>query len=273
MLWRQLAVLLVLTLSLLLSILALIAGYKRGVLSEVAIATYAYRYNETVLTEHNSSIPYFIYPLGYESGAREYPIQSFFFTVHYLSLCAGWIAGESGDVRYIQPECVSRPIGWDFGTNDPFIVNFAAENGSYPVVSEGVEFGEVHTKGPAATLILGLVFSILAMVVYFYELSGAGTWLELNIAKLSTVLMALAGAALLVSSALVTHTIRGINRPKDPLDLNHTQWSTRYDGWTDRFLGFVWTSVVMMYVSLIGKAWNDVWQKEQRRRMLRNSHV
>jgi hypothetical protein len=126
------------------------------------------------------------------------------------------------------------------------------------------------------------------MLVYFYELSGAGTWLELNIAKLSTVLMAvraslyltltfgtdkmqLAGAALLVSSALVTHTIRGINRPKDPLDLNHTQWSRRYDGWTDRFLGFVWTSVVMMYVSLIGKAWNDVWQKEHRRRMLRNS--
>lgn len=81
-------------------------------------------------------------------------------------------------------------MGWTFRPDDPFIGDFGVEAGKFPVVTDGVKFDNLQTKGPAATLVLGLIFTILAMLAIPLELIGCGVWMDLNIAKVSTVLMA-----------------------------------------------------------------------------------
>jgi len=77
-------------------------------------------------------------------------------------------------------------------------------------------------------------------------------------------LIQLAASSLMVSSALITHTI--ISRKKYV-----GSYTGEFPNWTNKFLGLSWTAVVLMYVALVWKAWNDIWRKENRARRLRSS--
>jgi len=88
-----------------------------------------------------------------------------------LSLCAGWAATAAADNDFNSLDCITKPLGWTFRTDDPFIVNYGSANGSYPVVTSGVKVEELSTQAPAVTLVLGLIFSSLAVVAFVYDLT------------------------------------------------------------------------------------------------------
>jgi len=117
-------------------------------------------------------------------------ILAFFFKVHYLSLCAGWKGVAGARHTYNHVECVSKPLGWTFSSDDPFITNYGVKASKLPVVTNDLESERLQTKGPAASLLLGLVLTILAVLTFALELLGLGTWMDMNIARVSTVLMA-----------------------------------------------------------------------------------
>ncbi|PMD60847.1 uncharacterized protein K444DRAFT_642763 [Hyaloscypha bicolor E] len=121
--------------SLLFSILTLVAGCRKGTLNDYAIAAYSYDLTDGVvyppLNSTNSSIPYDVGPyaglIGDDTHWR-------FFTVHFLSICGGYVGGTE-DPEYGFLKWERRAAGWRFRTDDPFIVNFLSFDGRFPVNS------------------------------------------------------------------------------------------------------------------------------------------
>lgn len=119
----------------------------------------------------------------------QYPdIHSFFFTVHYLSICSGFMGG-SATAAYTLLECQNRKLGWTFHTHDPYIVNFGAANGSRPVSMDDVKAVKIETATPAATMVVGLTCSILAVIMYFIDLYGLGRHWQVDIPTGTAALM------------------------------------------------------------------------------------
>ena len=88
-----------------------------------------------------------------------------------------------------------RPLGWTFRTDDPFIIAFRAENGSFPVVTEDVKLRELHTMAPAVTLILSVLFSGITLVLFGIE-PFIKTTRHLSQAKVMLMLVAVSGDVL-----------------------------------------------------------------------------
>lgn len=113
----------------------------------------------------------------------------YFFAAHYLALCAGQIVNHGHNTGTSYSECIPKPLGWKLQQSDPFIMNYGIRNGLSPISPSRVEKPQVHTGGPAATLILGLVFCVLAALSFAVEVLWFRRRME-KVSKLSTVLMA-----------------------------------------------------------------------------------
>jgi hypothetical protein len=85
-------------------------------------------------------------------------IHWWFFTVHYLSICGGYVGGTK-DPDYGFLKCERRAAGWRFRTDDPFIVNFLSFDGRFPVNST-VPLETVTTAPAFGSLVVGIVFSV-----------------------------------------------------------------------------------------------------------------
>jgi len=97
-------------------------------------------------------------------------IHWWFFTVHYLSLCGGFVGGTEDPVNFYL-ECERKVAGWRFRTDDPFIVNFLSIDDRFPVNST-VPL-ETFTTAPAfGTLAIGIAFSVLCTGVLVAEAFG-----------------------------------------------------------------------------------------------------
>lgn len=187
-------------LSLLFSLLTLIAGCKKGVLNHVSIATvrppisslpqnaslisfqYSYDGNLSYINEaENSSYINSTDPLIQALRSPTYPdeFHEWYFEVHYLSLCAGFMGGTE-DAYYYQLNCSYRPGSFIFRTDDPFIVDYQAIGGEYPVEAGG-PFESFDLRPPFACLVLGIVFSILSLGVVLCDICGWGRWSDLSL--------------------------------------------------------------------------------------------
>lgn len=161
--------------SLLLSALTIIAGCRQGVLDTVVIASVCIdsfpsylRYEVYCLKspqfEYQSSGAQITYipPRQWES------VISWFFSVHYLSLCGGYAFSDGEAVEPRQLACQAKEAGWIFKGNDPFIVNFQAVHGDgqdvLPVILPTVLPTELHTRTPFALLVSGIAFTVIATV-------------------------------------------------------------------------------------------------------------
>jgi hypothetical protein len=92
--------------------------------------------------------------------ALQNDLHWFFFTVNYLSICAGYAGGTEDEEDYIV-DCQRKTPGFTFRTDDPYIVNFWNYNGTYPVQSD-VPLSTFSTTPPFASLMIGMVLSILS---------------------------------------------------------------------------------------------------------------
>lgn len=163
------------SISLLLSALTIIAGWRQGVLDTVAIASVR-------IVSFPSYIAHEVYCLKspqfeyQRSGAqitytppREWEsVISWFFSVHYLSLCGGYAFSDGKAVETRHLACEAKEAGWIFKGNDPFIVNFQAVHGDgqddLPVILPTVLPTELHTRTPFALLVSGIAFTVIATV-------------------------------------------------------------------------------------------------------------
>jgi hypothetical protein len=101
-------------------------------------------------------------------------IHWWFFTVHYLSICGGYVGGtEDPDYGFLK--CERRAAGWRFRTDDPLIVNFLSFDGRFPVNSTFPL--ETVTTAPAfGSLVVGIVFSVFRVGISAEE--GFEGWLK-----------------------------------------------------------------------------------------------
>lgn len=175
---------------LLFSILTLVAGCRRGTMDNYAIAgvyyflpssrlksaktsQYSYDLADGVvyppLNATNSTIEYGVGPYASLIGND---IHWWFFTVHYLSLCGGYVGGtESPDYVFLQ--CERKAAGWRFRTDDPFIVHFLSFD-EKPPVNSTVSLETFTTAPPIGTLATGIAFSVLS--VGFLTAEAIGGW-------------------------------------------------------------------------------------------------
>ncbi|KAG9246709.1 hypothetical protein BJ878DRAFT_478061 [Calycina marina] len=254
MLFRDCGVFVCLLLSAILSILTLSAGHKRGMLDTFAIVTYTYPLNTTVFSQGlpvtNPSADLGINPF---LAAYNYDIASFVFSVHFLSLCAGYtsLSHESkSKPTHTFLECTPKPFGWTFWTDDHWIGDFGMANGLRPVSVEAKEKENAEYIDTSASAVL-LAIGLVAM------LFGAGMMvLELNVrvglrrerrwcVEMSTLAIAVGAAALLVA-------LLGMRR--------------EIVCGSEKFYALFGGAVAGAYAGLLGKAWNDAWREKERRR-------
>lgn len=88
--------------------------------------------------------------------------------MHYLALCAGAEGGTATEF-FRHFECVRKPVGWVFRTDDPFITNFGTFNGS-SAVNSNRELIQIETIKPGVMLVIGLVLSILALLASLLDI-------------------------------------------------------------------------------------------------------
>jgi hypothetical protein len=102
--------------------------------------------------------------------SQYYGIWQWFFSVHYLSLCAGYLTVEE-NLGISHLACEEKTAGWTFTTDDPFIVNWAVVNGTqFPVAQWGGPPVQIHTLAPIVTLVIGISFLAFAITVCIYEM-------------------------------------------------------------------------------------------------------
>ena len=122
---------------------------------------YSYSINSTLLfppTPPNSSIFYPITsPVATQQELQD-DIHWWVFSVHYLSICAGYVGGSATRLDVFL-ECKSKPAGFTFRTDDSFILNFQRNGSQLPVLPIPLEV--LHTAPPFATLVLGIVYWLL----------------------------------------------------------------------------------------------------------------
>ena len=88
--------------------------------------------------------------------------------------------GGTEDAYYYQLNCSYRPGSFIFRTDDPFIVDYQAIGGEYPVEAGG-PFESFDLRPPFACLVLGIVFSILSLGVVLCDICGWGRWSDLSL--------------------------------------------------------------------------------------------
>ncbi|KAE9380073.1 hypothetical protein N431DRAFT_432380 [Stipitochalara longipes BDJ] len=244
---------------LLFSILTLIAGCREGTLDSYAIAAYTYEVNTNVVYQPANSTatdPYGNSPFAALLGDD---IHWWFFTVHYLSLCGGYVGGTE-DPDYIFLQCEHKAAGWKFRTDDPFIINFMSVEGVLPVNST-VPLETLSTAPAFGTLLVGIVFSVFSVGALATE--AVGNWSKSGRLAQGSVLL-LVGAAMLLtsSSVLVTSIIIQVERVNND-----------YGSWVQQFEAVTWSAVAFTYVTFFWKLSDLVYQKEKRRRLLNTGQL
>jgi len=178
-------------------------------------------------------------------------IHWWFFTVHYLSICGGYVGGtEDPDYGFLK--CERRAAGWRFRTDDPFIVNFLSFDGRFPVNST-VPLETVTTAPAFGSLVVGIVFSVSSIGIRgvwglaesWEGGSGESVWQYVphdarkeNCADWFLV----AATFLTISSALVTSAI-----------MQSERMDTEYASWIQHFEAVTWTAIALIYVAFIWK--------------------
>ncbi|KAH8805244.1 hypothetical protein F5884DRAFT_443113 [Xylogone sp. PMI_703] len=245
-------------LGLLFSILVLIPGCHKGVLDRVAIATYRYPGNYSLIYPPTNTS---IYP---SSNFSELPnpvaqkiqgygndLHEWFFSVHYLAICAGYMGG-SENPDYVNLDCWSRHGGFSFSTDDESILSYQSIGDLFPVTPLSGDPDTFNLQPPFAMLVLGIAFTVLSLPVLVYEAFITNTPKRLG--SLSVALLGIAANSLLISSAIVTVIIK------------HSDYTrSQYDGWTRNFVGLTWTSVAFMYLAFVIRLSHVTNQKEKMR--------
>jgi hypothetical protein len=101
----------------------------------------------------NATTPWTPDDLGPWPEEVEYDIHWWFFSIHYLSLCGGFVGGTE-DPEYYTVQCERKAAGWRFRSDDPYIVNFLSVDGQLPVNST-VPF-QTFTTAPAVGSLLSV---------------------------------------------------------------------------------------------------------------------
>jgi len=136
-----------------------------------------------------------------------------------------------------------------FRTDDPWIMNFGRYNDTNPVL--GIPLQTINTALPFATLIIGLVLTIIATGMITAE--WVGKWKKYE--KLAYA----ASTFLILSSALLHSIIK--------------QHNDDYVAWTQKLDAFSWTSAGFMLVAASWKLGDIFWLKEKRRRLLMTGQI
>ncbi|KAH8816998.1 hypothetical protein F5884DRAFT_778169 [Xylogone sp. PMI_703] len=237
-------------LGLLLSILVLIPGCNKGVLDHISIATYRYEGNYSIIyPPGNGHAPR--NPVAVAIGSYPDEFHEWFFSVHYLSICAGFMGGTENPYYY-GLNCSRRHGGFTFRTDDDFILSYQSIGDLFPVepYSNGVE--SFNLQAPFAMFVLGIAFIILSFALLVYQIFTArqSKWLS----TLSAVFIGIAANSLLISSSIVT-----------AITIRSSYDRSQYSGWTTNFIGLSWASVAFMYLAFIVKLSYIIMQKEKTR--------
>lgn len=104
--------------------------------------------------------------------------------------------GGEATPLYKHLECQSKRLGWTFRTDDPFIVNFGAQNGTRPLASDDIELVKVETVTPVATLLVGLICSVLAFLILVADMCDAGNRWDFDIPTGSAALLGVSCSSL-----------------------------------------------------------------------------
>jgi hypothetical protein len=134
-----------------------------------AIFKYTYQGNATI-----------IYPTGNDTenpvavAIAKYPdeFHYWFFEVHYLSICAGFLGGTE-DAYYYHLNCSARTGGFTFRSDDEFILDYQSIGDLFPVLPAVAS--NSFNLGPSFTmLVIGIVLAAASVTVFVFELSGLG---------------------------------------------------------------------------------------------------
>ncbi|KAH7403659.1 hypothetical protein BKA64DRAFT_641628 [Cadophora sp. MPI-SDFR-AT-0126] len=239
------------SMSLLFAILLLTSGYRHGVLNKLAIAQYTYNLNSTAAfptSNSNSSLnPASTSPILTPQEVTD-GIHWWVFTVHYLSICAGYVGGSPTPVNVFL-ECEKKPAGYTFRTDDPFIVNFQRE-GSLVLV-EPIPLDVIDTKAPFLMLVLGMGFLVLGLGLLGLQWCGmVNTLLPLLFISPALIFM-------LTSSVLITSIT------------SQRKMRNGYSNWVGSFLGLTWASVGFLCAAFMGKVVDLLRQRQDKRRLRR----
>ena len=178
-------------------------------------------------------------------------------------------------------ECSPRRGGFTFKSDDPWIMDFMSENGTYFPVEGGPPPETINTMGPFVTLVLGLVFSVISTVMLACEILGWGlSWMTIPWPGVTSMMVfpplefpfamdmanwsQLAATFLMASAALITVAIRQ-SSTKDQDDA--------YLSWTSSFVGMTWSAVAFMYFCFVLKLSDTIIQKEKRTRLLQTGQI
>lgn len=261
--WRDFYIVSSCVLGFLFSILVLIPGCQRSALPSVAIATYRYEGNYTVIYPPEDQDPNAVdlILLGYGDDFHEW-----FFSVHYLSICAGYMGGTE-DPDYVHLDCSLRPGSFTFRSDDKFIIDYSSVGDLFPVVPR-YDITSFNLRPSFAILVLGIAFTILSIAVVLYELftrpqSGSLSLVSVRLASLISVcLIGAAATLILISSSLVTAIILRSGYDKE-----------LYGSWTSNFIGLSWAAVGFMYLAFLIKLCDIVVQHEKNRRLLHTGQI
>lgn len=250
-----------LVLSLIFALIVLLAGYSKGSLDHIAIATYSYSANASVYyTSRNDTLnyPQISSPVLTIQQLRD-GLHWWIVNVHYLSVCIGYVGGSPTRIVVIE-KCERRKGGWEFKSDDPFIRDFQ-RNGTLFPVEMLKEVENLKTAPSFVTLVIGVAFTVLtAFSLIAFQFSRGRK--EILLVPLSfTVLL------LTVSAACATDMISKSRK---------SVYTTDSDGWVTNFHGLSWSSAAFAWISLILGVW-DWWQekklKRERQRLQKIQHV
>ncbi|KAH6683442.1 hypothetical protein B0J14DRAFT_647657 [Halenospora varia] len=240
-----------LVLSLLFALLVLLAEYRKGSLNHIAIATYSYSANSSIYYASRNDTPNYLQASSPVLTTQQLNdgLHWWIVSVHYLSICIGYVGGSPTPIVVID-SCQSRPGGWEFKSDDPFIRDFQRNGTLFPVEM----FKEVETLKTApsfVSLVLGVAFAILSI----FALSA----FQFNVGKqeISLGLITLTTLFLIISAACVSSMLSQSRKSV------HT---TDFDGWSTNLHGLSWASAAFAWVGLGLGVWELLRERREGRK-------
>jgi hypothetical protein len=111
--------------------------------------------------------------------------HEWFFSVHYLSICAGYMGGTE-DPDYVHLNCSLRSGSFTFRSDDKFIADYSSIGDLYPVELR-YDIGSYDLRPPFAMLVLGISFTILSLAAVLYDLFTRQQSRSLSLVPVGTV--------------------------------------------------------------------------------------
>lgn len=135
---------------------------------------FIYDGNFTIINDYNYTTVFNVTGNPVAIAIQNYSdeFHSWFFEVHYLSICAGYLGGTE-DPIYYHLNCSARTGGFTFRADDQFILDYQSISDSFPVLPNTVN--RTFNMGPSfATLVVGIVLTIAGAGTLVLELCGFG---------------------------------------------------------------------------------------------------